>query len=73
MSDLKPFPTTHLHYSPTYCSQMLGQGHLADQSNLIDRNDLSHKNGGTTININYNEKLNRCLPKSVLNNVGQVI
>ena len=26
----KDFPTTHLHYSPTYCSQMLGQGHLAD-------------------------------------------
>ena len=45
------------------CFQMVGQGHLTGQSKFIGRNYHSFIEGGTTLCINYDEKLNRSLPK----------
>ena len=44
---------------------MVGEGHLAGQSKFIGRNYLTFVIGGTTVYINYYEKLNRSLPKCI--------
>ena len=61
MSDQKLL--SHLRSSSTSCSQMVGQRRLAGQSKFIGRNYLSFISGGTTLNMNYYEKLNRSPPK----------
>ena len=42
---------------------MVGQGHLTGQSKFIGRNYHSFIEGGTTLCITYDEKLNRSQPK----------
>ena len=58
---LKTFP--HLHYRSSFCSQMVCQRHLADQSKAIGGSYHSFINGGTIPCINNYEKLNISLPK----------
>ena len=56
---------SHLFSSSTSCSQMVGQGKLAGQSKSFGRDYLCVIIGGTTLNMNNYEKLNRALPKCV--------
>ena len=54
-----------LHSFSTTCFPMVVQGHLACQSKFIGRNYLFFISGGTTAYINYQEKFNRSLQKSM--------